>query len=265
MSVNFFNRGLLPALQQDYPPIGARDRLGLPARRALILENDARTATYVGEVLARMQVQTSVARSLLEVGPHVTVPPPSLLVLSLPSKSAPDHLEFASTLRASRGTACVFVLDRVDRAMAAALADIGERSVLCKPIHREQLEATCLLALLQSDRNARQSPAAQEGVQERERRLETTLRLIAEAVATVGIRPVENRFGVTNLPGLRPREEEIVRLLLQHVRVPAIAERLGMTQQTVRNHLKGAFKRTGVRSQQELLDYFTRLTENNRS
>ena len=46
----------------------------------------------------------------------------------------------------------------------------------------------------------------------------------------------------------------MVRLLLQHLRVPAIARRLGISQQTVRNHLKSVFRRTGVRSQQELLD-----------
>ena len=56
------------------------------------------------------------------------------------------------------------------------------------------------------------------------------------------------------LVGLRPREQEVVRLLLQHLRVPAIARRLGISQQTVRNHLKSVFRRTGVRSQQELLD-----------
>ena len=43
-------------------------------------------------------------------------------------------------------------------------------------------------------------------------------------------------------------------MLLQHLRVPAIARRLGISQQTVRNHLKSVFRRTGVRSQQELLD-----------
>jgi DNA-binding CsgD family transcriptional regulator len=54
---------------------------------------------------------------------------------------------------------------------------------------------------------------------------------------------------------LRPREREIARLLLQHQRVPAIALRLGISPQTVRNHLKNAFRRTGTRSQQELLDW----------
>jgi DNA-binding NarL/FixJ family response regulator len=233
---------------------------GAAVRRALILDADSRTATYVRDVLERLHVQSAVARSLLEVGPHLTVPPPALLISSLPAKEAAAYVEFASALRMHRGTACVFIIDRLDNELANALSELGEKNVLCKPVHREQLEATCLLALRQQDRASRQAAATSDAAQLRERHLEKTLRRIAEAVAIAGIGPVEDNFGVMNLPGLRPREEEIVRLLLQHVRVPAIAQRLGIKQQTVRNHLKGAFKRTGVRSQQELLDHFTRLS-----
>jgi DNA-binding NarL/FixJ family response regulator len=254
-------------LIRSVPPASAeprwpkRDALGLHERRALILEDDPRTATYVREVLERLNVQTAVARSLLEVGPHVTVPPPHLLVLNLPARDAQAHLEFASMLRASRGTACVFIVERLDREMALALAEIGEKNVLSKPVHREQLEATCLLALLQPSRNQGSHATASGTPAVRELHLEKTLRRIAEAVAVAGISPVETSYDAVTLPGLRPREEEIVRLLLQHVRVPAIAARLGIKQQTVRNHLKGAFKRTGVRSQQQLLDHFTRLAQ----
>jgi DNA-binding CsgD family transcriptional regulator len=67
----------------------------------------------------------------------------------------------------------------------------------------------------------------------------------------------------TPLLGLRPREHEVVRLLLQHLRVPAIARRLGISQQTVRNHLKSVFRRTGVRSQQELLDRIALVAASN--
>jgi len=228
-------------------------------RRVLILDSDPRTATYFTQALERMHVQATVARSLLEVGPHLIVPPPHLLVLNVPPRDAPSYLEFASSLRTSRGTACVFVLERLDHQTATALTEIGERSVLCKPIHREQFEATCLMALCQQE-SARREPAGAGAALARERHLEKTLRRIAEAVAVAGIGPVSDNYGVVMLPGLRPREEEIVRLLLQHVRVPAIAQRLGIKQQTVRNHLKGAFKRTGVRSQQELLDHFARAS-----
>jgi DNA-binding CsgD family transcriptional regulator len=58
---------------------------------------------------------------------------------------------------------------------------------------------------------------------------------------------------VEPLGALRPREREVVRLLLDHHRVPGIARVLGISQQTVRNHLKRAFKCTGTHSQEELL------------
>lgn len=56
-----------------------------------------------------------------------------------------------------------------------------------------------------------------------------------------------------DLKRLRPREQQIIGMLLQHFRVPAIAATLGITPSTVRNHLKNVYRRYGVRSQQDLL------------
>ena len=55
------------------------------------------------------------------------------------------------------------------------------------------------------------------------------------------------------LGDLRPRERQIIDLLLVHRRVPAIAQALGISAHTVRNHLKNLYRRAGVHSQQELL------------
>ena len=52
---------------------------------------------------------------------------------------------------------------------------------------------------------------------------------------------------------LRPRERQIADLMLDHFRVPAIAAHLGISDHTVRNHLKNMYRRLGVHSQQELL------------
>ena len=88
----------------------------------------------------------------------------------------------------------------------------------------------------------------------RARLLEGALHRIAQELARVDLPGAIAENTAPPLCGLRPREQEVVRLLLQHLRVPAIARRLGISQQTVRNHLKSVFRRTGVRSQQELLD-----------
>jgi DNA-binding NarL/FixJ family response regulator len=90
---------------------------------------------------------------------------------------------------------------------------------LQQPVHEKQLATTLRLALLGQRRNAlRAVPAA----------------------------PPERRR-------LRPREREIAELLLNHYRVPAVAERLSISAHTVRNHLKNLYRRWGIRSQQELL------------
>lgn len=55
---------------------------------------------------------------------------------------------------------------------------------------------------------------------------------------------------------LTPREWEVLRLLLQGVRVPVISEKLEVTRSTVRNHLATIFQKFGVHSQSELIELF---------
>ncbi len=52
---------------------------------------------------------------------------------------------------------------------------------------------------------------------------------------------------------LTPREREIVAALSSGQRVGAIAERLGVSEHTVRNHLKAVYRKLDVHSQVELL------------
>lgn len=57
------------------------------------------------------------------------------------------------------------------------------------------------------------------------------------------------------LADLSPRERQVLGCLLDHRRPPTIARDLGVSPNTVRNHLKSIFFKLGVNSQQELLDY----------
>jgi len=52
---------------------------------------------------------------------------------------------------------------------------------------------------------------------------------------------------------LTARETEILNYLLDGVRVSTIAQRLYLSQHTVRNHLRAIFKKVGVTSQAELI------------
>lgn len=57
------------------------------------------------------------------------------------------------------------------------------------------------------------------------------------------------------LQALSAREKEILVLLVQSLRVPAIAEQLSISESTVRNHLKAIYRKLGVSSQRALIDW----------
>jgi DNA-binding CsgD family transcriptional regulator len=60
---------------------------------------------------------------------------------------------------------------------------------------------------------------------------------------------------VVHLPdSFTPRERDIVRLLLQGLRVPSIATALYLSQHTVRNHLRTIFAKCDVNSQRALIE-----------
>jgi DNA-binding NarL/FixJ family response regulator len=232
-------------------PVGhSRDEAASALRRALVIDDDARSASHFKETLDRMGLEVSTARTVGDAVSVAASGPPDLLVLTMPERDATGSLNLAAELSLRHGTACVFVLERVDRAALQEVISAGAQGVLCKPVHREQLEATFRLVLEQRPGRGR-GPARHDDA--RARLLEGALHRIAQELSRVDL-PGSVETTSPSLCGLRPREHEVVRLLLQHLRVPAIARRLGISQQTVRNHLKSVFRRTGVRSQQELLD-----------
>ena len=73
---------------------------------------------------------------------------------------------------------------------------------------------------------------------------------LAAAVGGASVLPLHH----PELQDLSPRESEVLSLLVSGDRVPAIAERLHISQHTVRNHLKSMFRKLEVGTQSELID-----------
>jgi DNA-binding NarL/FixJ family response regulator len=244
---------LMTPITNDHLRAGdqAREEQIVSPRRALVIDDDPRSASHFKETLDRLGVQAQTARTIGDGVGLAASGPPDLLVITMPDRDATASLNLAAELSMRHGTACVFVLERVDRSALQEVISAGAQGVLCKPVHREQLEATFRLAMEQRHTRGRGSMRHDDA---RQRLLEGALHRIAQELARVDLPGHTSENTAPPLVGLRPREQEVVRLLLQHLRVPAIARRLGISQQTVRNHLKSVFRRTGVRSQQELLD-----------
>ena len=62
---------------------------------------------------------------------------------------------------------------------------------------------------------------------------------------------------VPGLSMLSPREREVTEMLAKGYRAPSIARKLHISANTVRNHLKKAYQKLGVHSQEQLLDLVT--------
>lgn len=78
---------------------------------------------------------------------------------------------------------------------------------------------------------------------------------LQESGAAVGGRHVLPNAALQELKTLTPREWEVMRRLLDGYRVGVIARHLHLSEHTVRNHLKSIFRKTGVNSQAQLLEY----------
>jgi DNA-binding NarL/FixJ family response regulator len=197
------------------------------SHHALIVDEDRSAAAQVRAVLKRAGVSVSVATSFLAARTLAGEHRPDLLVADIDIGRSGGGIGLAALIKASRPMAIVFLAGGLPSAALDAIAAIDTASIVRKPLDERQLEATISLAL---------------------RRHELTSR---RAVPGAGF---SGTGWADRLAVLGAREREVVSLLLDHD-VHAIAEELGISRQAVRNHLKAAFKRTGTRSQSELLDW----------
>ena len=94
---------------------------------------------------------------------------------------------------------------------------------------------------------------------QRERDLEEALSRIGEELSKAGV-VAEKSMPSANLERpelarLSPRERDVLEHLLDGHRVSTISQRLEVSEHTVRNHLKSMFRKLGVHSQPELIDF----------
>jgi DNA-binding CsgD family transcriptional regulator len=122
-------------------------------------------------------------------------------------------------------------------------------TMLVSPLKNHQLPAFAFVLSALPDET---SPGASQSpeIEMRLRRIKNALQ--ADSADMAPIRLPDRR--TDNVPtDLTRREWEIVNLLLAGDRVPMIARSLFLSQSTVRNHLSSVFRKTGMHSQEEVL------------
>jgi DNA-binding NarL/FixJ family response regulator len=232
---------------------------GEPGERVLIVDNDGQLGGDTASALLSLGLNVS---SITSAGEALDVAyryRPTVLIVDIDIGVEHGGLRLAEAIRRRWGSTVIVMSPRTDGATIRAIASIAPTATLYKPFYWRQLELTVRLAIaMRSDVRVVSVDGPATGSDLRRVELEGALRRIAVELSRVGFAaslPVVARHHAS-LQQLRPREREIVMLLLQHQRVPAIARLLSITPDTVRNHLKHVFKQVGVRSQQELLLFF---------
>ena len=224
-----------------------------PGQAVLVVDADVQMRDMTMYAVRDLGVAVRDARNRSDALEAARMMPPTVIVTCVELDGTAVGPSIARTCRRKYGSGVVFTSGRLAPQHLDAVAAIEDGALLCKPIRIEQLQAT-LRVMLQRARLVRvqdASPATPAATD-----LARALRQIAGVVAATGLltldRPTSAPVGPM-LAMLRPREQEVVRLLFAHVRVPGIARQLRISPQTVRNHLKRIFQQLGVHSQQELI------------
>jgi DNA-binding NarL/FixJ family response regulator len=223
----------------------------------LVVDGDEHFAFDTAGVARAFGLSASSATSVTSAIDSAERDHPALLVADLDLGAALGGVGLADTIRRRWGASVVLMSTRADPDAVSAMAAADSVGVLCKPFHSRQLEMTIGLALERraSVQRLLPVPDGDGGAEPSRAAMYAALRRIAAEVARTGVVPaLETPEPHPEwLESLRPREQEIVMLLLQHQRVPAIARMLSISPGTVRNHLKRVFSQLGVHSQQELV------------
>lgn len=223
--------------------------------RILIVENDWVVANGLREMLRNDGFRVvGIATKAEQVREMRDAHEPNLALAEINLGRGGDGIEVARDLLFPRGVRVVFASALADAATLARAR--GAAGFIVKPFTQRQLRAAVEMAIGLHD--APRSADAEVVVAH----LEAARRALADLGVAIGASPASELApevavrlrGDAQLAALSAREHEVLRGLLEHRRVPAIAEHLGISAHTVRNHLKAVFAKLRVSSQQELLD-----------
>jgi DNA-binding NarL/FixJ family response regulator len=218
------------------------------------VDEDRATFDIATRAAQHLGVTVRWARTVDAVALTAASDPPAVALVAAEIGGRPLGITIGRTIRAKWNAAVVLVAPALSPQQTTAVAAFGPDALLSRPLRLEQVDMTLRLVLKKralaetapSDRDAAGPDLAH------------ALRQIAAIVNSTGVNAMapDPKAPQRLLSSLRPREQEVVRLLFEHYRVPAIAAQLGISAETVRNHLKNVYRRVGAHSQQELLERF---------
>lgn len=170
---------------------------------------------------------------------------PDVILMDVILGGGTNGIQAARSIQRIIDTSIIYVTGQSNDAMVADAVLSGAVGYVVKPFQTCQVTSSIEIAL-HRQREARaldeRVPTPQRGAQPLDDR-ERPSPKNGDASAVI------ERLCIT------PREKEIVRALINQRRLARVADVLGISVHTARNHLKSVFRKLNVHSQDELLSY----------
>ncbi|MGF1464882.1 MAG: LuxR C-terminal-related transcriptional regulator [Sandaracinaceae bacterium] len=182
---------------------------------------------------------------------------PEVVVFEVPGQDLEDRVKAAQLLRRTTHAALLWFCSKPSDELLKQLFAAALHGFLVPPCSAGQLRATMETAVALRQRELTASePAGDNGSSARASR---ALERIGDVLSEWTVGPWTHgqpavRRHVEGLDELSEREWDVLRLLLTSLRPAQIARELGISLNTVRNHLKSIYGKLDVHSQAELID-----------
>lgn len=167
---------------------------------------------------------------------------PDVILMDIVLRGRSSGIEAALSIQRAIDTSIIYVTGQSSDAFVNAAARSGALGYIVKPFQVQQVTSSIKIALHR--RNETRAIHAHSSV----RRTTGVERLSAsrEPLTTPAIQALD----------VTPREKEVIRGLISYRRLGRVADVLGISVHTARNHLKSIFRKLHLHSQDELLELF---------
>lgn len=177
---------------------------------------------------------------------------PDIVLMDVALEGDLDGIAAAKAMTASHDVAIVCVSASPADALVDHAMRTGADGYVVKPFQLPQILTAIKVALYQhkTRRGEASGPDAAD-------RFADALHELQAALADESIW-LDHDGVMGSMVMITAREKEVIRGLIAYRRISVVADVLGISVHTARNHLKSVFRKLGIHSQDQLLRYITR-------
>jgi DNA-binding NarL/FixJ family response regulator len=182
---------------------------------------------------------------------------PDVVLMDVVLRGGTNGIEAARSIQRLVDTAIVYVTGHSNEALVSDAVRSGAFGYVLKPFQARQITSSITIAL--------QRRSDVRALEERARLEQETPPANASAGGVSISHRNDQAMAAIQSLSVTPREREVIQGPVRHRRVARVADVLGISVHTARNHLKSVFRKLNLHSQDELLGYLLDEDESSHS